>query len=245
MRIVPQSAHPRATQPETSAPSAPGVHDTLRSNLHLTTPIQPGQATAPGGRVSAATQAPAPLQSTHPLEARLTQWRATQEAHKMESLRRAFGVAEPVRRGMERRLAAQGEWRPAVLGGSANVHGDILAGRDCELDWEDVFAGKLDPGGVGLVLGMRVLTCGCVYSGRGDAAHAGLPYRDGEAVQDELVECWSMAGEAMRATPASTQRIGSGDQRGNHNEQDSLRRYRPRIESKIIEFMDSSNMEIY
>lgn len=37
-----------------------------------------------------------------------------------------------------------GEWRPSVLGagqGSSGVHGDILSGRDTELDWEDVFTG--------------------------------------------------------------------------------------------------------
>lgn len=32
-----------------------------------------------------------------------------------------------------------GEWRPAVLGGSARVHEDILTGRDAEIGWEDVF----------------------------------------------------------------------------------------------------------
>lgn len=26
-------------------------------------------------------------------------------------------------------------------GGSAGVHADILAGRDCEIGWEDVFTG--------------------------------------------------------------------------------------------------------
>jgi proteasome maturation protein len=61
----------------------------------------------------------------------------------MELLRRQFGIAEPVKRQMELAIVRAGEWRPAVLGNaaSAGVHGEILAGRDCEIGWEDVFAG--------------------------------------------------------------------------------------------------------
>jgi hypothetical protein len=62
---------------------------------------------------------------------------------KMEGLRRTFGIAEPVKRGMELRIAGAGEWRPAVLGGGAGVHSDVLSGRDCEVQWEDVFVGEL------------------------------------------------------------------------------------------------------
>lgn len=61
---------------------------------------------------------------------------------KMEMLRRQFGIAEPVRRGMELKIASAGEWRPAALGGSSGVHKDILEGRDCEIGWEDVYTGK-------------------------------------------------------------------------------------------------------
>lgn len=35
----------------------------------------------------------------------------------MEGYRRTFGIAEPIRRGMELKIAREGEWRPAVLGG--------------------------------------------------------------------------------------------------------------------------------
>lgn len=59
----------------------------------------------------------------------------------MNSLRRTFGIAEPVRRGMELKIARAGEWRPAALGRSAAVSSDILAGRDTEITWEDVYAG--------------------------------------------------------------------------------------------------------
>ena len=49
----------------------------------------------------------------------------------MEGLRRTFGMAEPIRRGMELKIARDGEWRPAVLGSSGpGVHEDILTGRD-------------------------------------------------------------------------------------------------------------------
>lgn len=60
----------------------------------------------------------------------------------MEGLRRTFGMAEPIRRGMELKLTAAGEWRPAAVGGASNVHGDILAGRDTEIGWEDVYKGE-------------------------------------------------------------------------------------------------------
>lgn len=64
---------------------------------------------------------------------------------KMESLRRAYGIAEPVRRGMELKIVRDGTFRPAALGGAktGNVHEDILVlgGRDAEVGWEDVFHG--------------------------------------------------------------------------------------------------------
>ena len=59
----------------------------------------------------------------------------------MNMLRRNFGIAEPVRRGMEMKICKEGEWRPTCLGGSAGVGGDVLAGRDAELSWEDVYKG--------------------------------------------------------------------------------------------------------
>ncbi len=137
LRIVPASGHatsttnlhttPSSSSVSKGAPSAPGIHDTLRFNLASTTTT---------------TTAPQPT-SSHPLEARLARWQQTQDDLKMESLRRTFGVAEPVRRGMELKLAREGEWRPQALGGSAGVHGAILAGRDAEVAWEDVYRGML------------------------------------------------------------------------------------------------------
>jgi proteasome maturation protein len=133
LRIVPQKAHPSQTQLETSAPSAPGVHDTLRSRLGHTSTVSSSGSSS---------NKPVALQSAHPLEARLVQWRETQDRVKMEMLRRQFGIAEPVRRGMELKITEAGEWRPAALGRSSGVHKDILEGRDTEIGWEDVFTGK-------------------------------------------------------------------------------------------------------
>ncbi|KAI0380429.1 proteasome maturation factor UMP1 [Hypomontagnella monticulosa] len=132
MRIVPPAQYTNTfTSGNTSAPSAPGVHDTLRYGV--------GPSPLPSN-----SSAPAAPVSRHPLEARLKAWESTQEALRMESLRRTFGMAEPIRRGMELKIAREGEWRPMALRGSVvrSVHEDILRGREATLDWEDVFTGE-------------------------------------------------------------------------------------------------------
>ncbi|KAH8679071.1 proteasome maturation factor UMP1 [Tricladium varicosporioides] len=132
MRIAPPSSHTSSfshVKSSTSgAPSAPGLHDTLRAGV---------------GPTSSSNTPNALPDSAHPLESRLKNWEATQEALKMEGYRRTFGIAEPIRRGMELKIAREGEWRPAVLGGvgRGGVHEDILRGRDTEIAWEDVFVG--------------------------------------------------------------------------------------------------------
>jgi proteasome maturation protein len=146
MRIAPAPSHPTTHThlptashlPKFGAPSAPGLHDTLRAGLN--------PAYALSNNSSSSTPSEPQLQSAHPLEARLARWEATQENLKMEGLRRTFGISEPVRRGMELKIVRDSEWRPAVLGGQARargVHEDILLGKDTEIQWEDVFAGKL------------------------------------------------------------------------------------------------------
>ncbi|RHZ59443.1 proteasome maturation protein [Aspergillus thermomutatus] len=121
-------------RPSKGAPSAPGLPDTLRNKITLPAPVGPPSSNQ--------TSTPS---STHPLEARLLAWRQTQDAMKMETLRRAYGIAEPVRRGMELKIVRDGTFRPAVLGGNkgGNVHEDILVlgGRDTEVGWEDIFQG--------------------------------------------------------------------------------------------------------
>ncbi|OAA68312.1 20S proteasome maturation protein [Niveomyces insectorum RCEF 264] len=107
-------------------------------------PRRPASTTCCGTAASLAA-----TDSAHPLEARLKQWEATRAALRMETLRRAFGMAEPVRRGMELKITREGEWRPLVLGGGGSsssqqpsVHEDILLGRDATVDWEDIYTGE-------------------------------------------------------------------------------------------------------
>ena len=110
-----------------------------------------------GSSAAADPAAAAGPSSAHPLEARLKSWEATQQNLRMESLRRTFGMAEPVRRGMELKIARDGEWRPAALGGSqgaaggmGSVHEEILTGRDSTISWEDVYTGEDSKGAVGM-----------------------------------------------------------------------------------------------
>lgn len=127
MRVVPQDSKARTfTATTSSAPSAPGVHDTLRHGV-APSPFEPASAPT----------------SAHPLEARLKNWEATQEAVRMNTLRRTFGMAEPIRRGMELKIVREGEWRPMALGsGLPSVHEDILRGREDMISWEDVFTSE-------------------------------------------------------------------------------------------------------
>jgi proteasome maturation protein len=75
----------------------------------------------------------------------------------METLRRAYGMAEPIRRGMELKITREGEWRPMVLGngsgaagGMGSVHEEILKGRDDTITWEDVYSGEEGRAAVGV-----------------------------------------------------------------------------------------------
>jgi proteasome maturation protein len=125
-----------APHPSKGAPSAPGLPDTLRNNITLQAPH--------GSPSQNANNIPA---SAHPLEARLLAWRETQDTMKMEGLRRVYGMAEPIRRGMELKIVRDSSWTPMMLGGprrnGGNLHEDILVlgGRDAEIGWEDVFHG--------------------------------------------------------------------------------------------------------
>ncbi|KAI9729288.1 MAG: 20S proteasome maturation factor [Cirrosporium novae-zelandiae] len=130
LRITPAASHQTTTTnlkaSAPSAPSAPGLPDILRANLTSPPPAQDGSVD---------------LQSAHPLEVRLKMWTQTQENLKMAGLRRTFGMAEPIRRGMELNITRAGEWRPAVLGGGAGVGEEILTGRSEQVTWEDVYTG--------------------------------------------------------------------------------------------------------
>ncbi|KAK3996199.1 putative proteasome maturation factor UMP1 [Cladorrhinum sp. PSN332] len=140
LRIVPADNHQTTFTHQPSkhniAPSAPGLHDTLRAGVGPS-PLSSNQSV-----------------SAHPLESRLKQWEATREALRMESLRRAYGIAEPVRRGMELKITRDGQWRPLCLstnnGATGSVHEEILTGRDGIIEWEDVFTGTPDAVKVGV-----------------------------------------------------------------------------------------------
>lgn len=90
--------------------------------------------------------------SAHPLEARLKAWEATREQLRMETLRRAYGMAEPIRRGMELKITRDGEWRPLALpgAGTTSLHEEILTGRDDMITWEDVYTGEDQRAAVGV-----------------------------------------------------------------------------------------------
>lgn len=134
MRIAPAAGHSSSythlQAKSLGAPSAPGIHDTLRAGV------------GPSLTQTASASSALP-DSAHPLEARLKKWEETQDQLKMEGLRRTFGISEPIRRGMELKIAREGEWKPVVLGGSRRgVHEDILMGKDTTIEWEDVFMGE-------------------------------------------------------------------------------------------------------
>ncbi|KAI0416933.1 proteasome maturation factor UMP1-domain-containing protein [Xylaria grammica] len=151
MRIVPPAQHSSTfthLPSSTSAPSAPGVYDVLREGLNPAASLSSS---------SSSSTPPAPV-SRHPLESRLKAWETTQENLRMESLRKTFGMAEPIRRGMELKITREGSWRPACLGGgagptgigSSSVHEDVLMGREASCDWEDVFTGEEQRGALGV-----------------------------------------------------------------------------------------------
>ncbi|KAK4140823.1 proteasome maturation factor UMP1 [Dichotomopilus funicola] len=147
LRIVPADAHPshfsHIPSRTAGAPSAPGLHDTLRAG------VGPSALNTPDNQPA----------SAHPLEARLKAWESTRETLRMETLRRTYGVAEPVRRQMELKIAREGQWKPMALGGAGvastglgmgSVHEDILAGKDESITWEDVFTGDESKAAVGV-----------------------------------------------------------------------------------------------
>lgn len=57
----------------------------------------------------------------------------------MEMLRRVYGSAEPIRRAMEQAIVEKSTFVPESLGGSSNLHLDVLSNRDATIGWEDVY----------------------------------------------------------------------------------------------------------
>jgi proteasome maturation protein len=59
----------------------------------------------------------------------------------METYRRVFGAAEPIRRTMELKIV-ENDFVPTVVGGQSNIHRDILLGKDTSIDWEDIYTDR-------------------------------------------------------------------------------------------------------
>ncbi|EPX71984.1 proteasome maturation factor Ump1 [Schizosaccharomyces octosporus yFS286] len=81
------------------------------------------------------------LENKHPLENRLANWEAQQRQVRLDSMRRIYGLHEPIRREMELRLSTQSV-RPMALGGPSNFHADILANREACLDETDIYTAQ-------------------------------------------------------------------------------------------------------
>ena len=89
LRVVPAAGHASTVSSVANSKGAPSVRsvpDALRNR----------------GPYSVS----ADVNSNHPLEARLKQWDETQYNLKMEQLRRLYGAAEPIKRGMEVKMCA-------------------------------------------------------------------------------------------------------------------------------------------
>lgn len=69
----------------------------------------------------------------------------------METHRRLFGAADPIKREMEEHLVTRFQ-RPQGLNTGhdsvSHLHGDILRGNDWSMDWEDVYNGRDDAAGI-------------------------------------------------------------------------------------------------
>jgi proteasome maturation protein len=126
--LVPENKQPSAVDTAKFgevAPSAPALQDILRTNE---------------GPLSIASK----VNGRHPLEHRIQNWEEQQQELKMEQYRRVFGSAEPIKREMDLQIVQSTDFVPHVLGGSSNVHRDILLNKDASVDWEDIYTGMFD-----------------------------------------------------------------------------------------------------
>lgn len=78
------------------------------------------------------------INNRHPLESRLENWEETQSQLRLESMRRIYGIAEPVRRGMELFHCAEGA-RHTGYQMEDGIGMDILRGTDTKLDVSDIW----------------------------------------------------------------------------------------------------------
>lgn len=130
MRVAPDSKHLssiKSTQFGETAEHAPGLQDILRTQE---------------GPLNLASK----INNRHPLEARIAEWDNNQRQTQMETYRRVFGAGAPIKRTMETSIVEATDFRPQVLGGSSNVHRDVLLNKDSVIDWEDIYEGGVESG---------------------------------------------------------------------------------------------------
>ncbi|VUG18721.1 UMP1 [Brettanomyces bruxellensis] len=125
LRIVPSEDRPtdaKNTNFGPAAPSAPGLIDTLRTGK-------------PPISISSK------VNDIHPLENRLKNWDATQRQTQLETYRRLFGAAAPIKRELELDIVKKTDFRPEILGNGAipSPGQDILLSRETTVEWEDIY----------------------------------------------------------------------------------------------------------
>ncbi|ODV82752.1 hypothetical protein CANARDRAFT_30603 [[Candida] arabinofermentans NRRL YB-2248] len=127
LRLIPSDSKPSTVQSNAygpAAPSAPALHDTLRSGE---------------GPLSVSSK----INNRHPLEARIQNWDQHARDQQLESYRRIFGAADPIKREMELSIVEQDSFKPMILGGGyeSSLQKDILLNRETTIDWEDIYTG--------------------------------------------------------------------------------------------------------
>ncbi|ODV70332.1 proteasome maturation factor UMP1 [Hyphopichia burtonii NRRL Y-1933] len=130
MRIVPDNSHQssiNSTKYGAPAEHAPGLQDILKTQE---------------GPLNMASK----INNRHPLESRINNWESTQQQTQLETYRRIFGAGEPIKRTMDLEIVDATDFKPSVLGGSANIHKDILLNKDASVDWDDIYKGGIESG---------------------------------------------------------------------------------------------------
>lgn len=130
MRVVPDNSHQssiNSTSFGEAAASAPGLQDILKTEE---------------GPLNLASK----INNRHPLQSRIDNWEKTQRETQLETYRRVFGAGDPIKRTMELNIVEATDFKPQVLGGSSNLHRDVLLNKEASVDWEDIYKGGFEEG---------------------------------------------------------------------------------------------------
>ncbi|ORY25944.1 putative chaperone [Naematelia encephala] len=135
-RVVPPTASASNEQhvvsTKNTAHPMTGTHDTFRYGLRSA-----AQDVAAG--------------NMSPLQARLEKWSSTQQKLQQTMQRNTFGLAVPLRQAMEEKIVRESPHHPLLLastpsglplGGSHNIHLEILQGTDESLDAGEFMGGN-------------------------------------------------------------------------------------------------------